>query len=40
MSALASELEAIAKQEAMEGATEVVASLWQVLKRVQAYVES
>lgn len=40
MSALAGELEAIAKQEAMEGATEVVASLWQVLKRVQAYVES
>lgn len=40
MSSLASELEGIAKQEAMEGATEVLASLWQVLKRVQAYLES
>ena len=40
MSALASELEGIAQNEAMEGATEVLASLWQVLERVQAYVES
>lgn len=40
MSALASKLEGIAQQETLAGATEVLASLWQVLERVQAYVES
>ncbi len=40
MSALASKLEGIAQQETMEGAKQVLASLWQVLERVQAYVKS
>lgn len=40
MSALASELEEIAQQETLAGATEVLASLWQVLERVQAYIKS
>ena len=40
MSALAGELEQIAQQETMEGASKLLASLWHVLERVQAYVKS
>jgi PAS domain S-box-containing protein len=39
MSTLAGELEEIAQQETLAGATEILASLWQVLERVQAYVK-
>lgn len=40
MSALAEELEQIAQQESMAGASELLDSLWHVLERVQAYVKS
>ena len=40
MSALAEELEQIAQQESMAGASELLDSLWHVLERVQTYVKS
>ena len=40
MSTLASKLEEIAQQETMEGAKEILASLWKILEQVQAYIKS
>lgn len=40
MSALATQLEEMAHQETLAGASEVMASLWQVLEQVEAYVKS
>ena len=38
MSAIAKELEGMARQQSLDGAKERVASLWQVMERVQAFV--
>jgi signal transduction histidine kinase/PleD family two-component response regulator/HPt (histidine-containing phosphotransfer) domain-containing protein len=40
MSELAAELEEIARQETLEGATEQLTLMWQVMKRVQAFAET
>jgi CheY-like chemotaxis protein/HPt (histidine-containing phosphotransfer) domain-containing protein len=40
MSAIAKELEGMARQQSLDGAKEMVASLWQVMERVQAFVKN
>lgn len=39
MSAIALQLEEVARQETLEGATEMLTSLWQIMEQVQAFVQ-